>query len=88
MISAKEARELSNRIKEYKNKLQDHLNKIEKDIRYHALFMGDRSIFYDILDANDFQSLTTDLSNILQEFEYAVNIIEKGLNYNTIKISW
>lgn len=88
MIKAEEARELSNRIKEYKNKLQDHLNKIEKDIRYHALFMGDRSIFYDILDANDFQSLTIDLSNILQEFEYAVNVIEKGLNYNTIKISW
>ena len=88
MINAKEARELSNRIKEYKSKLQERLNKIEKDIKYHALFMGNKSIFYDILDPSDFQSLTTDLSNVLKEFGYNVNIVENGLNYNSIKISW
>lgn len=88
MIKAEEARELSNRIKDYKNKLQNHLNKIEKNIRYHALFMGDRSIFHYIIDENDFQSLTADLSNVLQESGYTVNVIEKGLNSNTAKISW
>ena len=50
--------------------------------------MGDKSIFYDILDPSDFQSLTTDLSNVLKEFGYNVNIVENGLNYNSIKISW
>ena len=88
MIIAEEARELSNRIKEYKNKLQDHLNKIEKDIRYHALFTEDKSILYEILDINDLYSLTIDLSNMLEGHGYKVEIVENGIAYNTIQISW
>lgn len=46
MIKAEEARELSNRIKDYKNKLQNHLNKIEKilDIMPYLWEIGQYSI--------------------------------------------
>lgn len=88
MINAETARELSNRIKEYKNKLQSHMNQIEKDIKYHALFTEGKSILYEVIDVNDLYSLTIDLSNMLEGHGYKVEIVENGITYNTIQISW
>lgn len=87
MINAKEARELANRVWEYKNLLDNHNRCVHIVIRSLAS-IGKTIGTYTIFELNGYmESLTHDLFNILECEGYSLKIItHKG--HNVIEISW
>lgn len=87
MISANEARELSDRAKEYKDVLETTINCISRGIRKQAMF-GNNVFSFGISE----ESLCMDVKNILKKNGYRTSIIRSFLpefkNMIRLDIEW
>lgn len=85
MITARQARDISERCSDYMEKLEKYEKNIEDLIRTTAI-TGKTAAYYEVRD-KDYISVMNDLERILLEKKYHVKVLDYSDKF-VLKISW